>query len=139
MEMGKRMVKKLGGLVAGLAVAVVTIMLMEALGHRLFPPPGGPDVYATAAGASPPATLAMVVLAWFLGTLAGSWLAVRISRAHWTGWAIAGAILLAAVYTFTTVSHPAWAMIAGILAPLVGAWLGIRLASGSTRPAALNE
>ncbi len=121
------MIHRLGGLVAGLAIAVITIMIVEALGHRLFPPPGGPDTYATASGQAPIATLLSVLAAWFLGTLFGSWLSVRISRHAWTGWVIAAVILLAAIFNFTTMRHPMWMMIAGVLAPPLAAWIAIRL------------
>lgn len=130
-----RIIKILAGLVAGVGTAIVIIIIGDALAHRIVPPPAGADVYAANDPSGPAtATLVGLILGWFLAGLAGGWIAVRIARAGWTAWAVAGVIILAAVYLFTQVAHPLWTMAGGIAAPLAGAWLVQRRARESARP-----
>ena len=124
------MIQRLGGLAAGLAVALVTIVLVEFVGNQMFPPPRGYDMSAGSALALPVATLIWPVIGWFLGALAGAWVALRVSGEQWTGWAIAALVLAATMLNFVLVTHPLWMMIAGVLAPLLGGLLGQLLPRG---------
>lgn len=122
------MIRKLAGLIAGLAIAVILIIIIEAFGHRLFPPPAGPDVYGpTAPGGASGGAAVSVVAAWFVGVLAGAWTAVSVSRTAWTGWAIASLFLLSAIYNFTLIRHPTWMIVAGIAAIAAAAYIAQRL------------
>ena len=126
------MLRTLMGLAAGLAVAIVTIMIVEAIGNMLFPPPRGYDLTAGSAMALPIETLIWPVIGWFAGSLTGSALAVHLSRQPWAGWAIAALVLAAMVLTFALITHPLWIMVAGPLAALIGGWIGQQVA-GRTR------
>lgn len=124
-----RIIRILAGLVAGTGVAIILMMIADALAHRIVPPPAGPDIYAANDPSGPAtATLVGLLAGWFISALVGGWLAVRLSRERWTAWAVAGVIMLSALYLFVQVSHPIWTMIAGIVAPLAGAFIGRRLA-----------
>jgi hypothetical protein len=124
------MIHRLGGLAAGLAVAIFTIMFVEFIGNQLFPPPRGYDMSAGSALSLPVENLMGPVVGWFLGALAGSWVAVRISGERWTGWAIAVLVIAATVLNFAMITHPLWMMIAGPLAAILGGWIGETLPKG---------
>ena len=124
------MFHRLGGLAAGLAVAIFTIMFVEFIGSQLFPPPRGYDMSGGSALSMPFENLIWPVIAWFLGALAGSWVAIRISGERWTGWTIAAFVLAATIFNFALITHPLWMMIAGVVAPILGGWIGQLLPKG---------
>lgn len=124
------MIHRLGGLAAGLAVAIFAIMLVEFIGYQLFPPPRGYDMSAGSALSLPVENLMWPVIGWLLGALAGSWVAVRISGERWTGWAIVVLVLAATVFNFALIAHPLWMMVAGAAAPILGGWIGLLLPKG---------
>ena len=125
--------RTLSGIAAGVAAAVVLIVAVEAIGNQLFPPPKGYDMKLGDALSLPPETLIWPVIAWFTGALAGAWLATSISRKPWAGLAIAALVLAATIFNFVLIKHPTWVLIAGLIAPVLGGWLGRQL--GSRRPA----
>ena len=125
------MIRKLGGVAAGLVIAMALIMLIETLGHQLSPPPAGYDMNAGSARALPVGNLLFPVLGWFVGTLAGASAALRISRTRWTGWAVTAFVLLGAIANFAMITHPLWVMAAGIVAVVLAGWLAQRLGGRS--------
>jgi len=131
------MIRTLAGLAVGLAVAIVSIMLAEFIGHQLFPPPRGYDMSQGSALSLPVETLIWPVIGWLLGAIAGSWVAIRICGKTWAGWVIALLVLAATIFNFALFSHPMWMMIAGAIAPLAGGWVGQRLPKG--RPVEIIE
>ncbi len=121
------------GVVAGLAVAFLCVMGIEAIGHSLYPPPAGLDLTNPAdverlMAVAPVAALVFVVLAWFIGALLGAWTANAIARRGLAGWLVAGLVVVAGVATMLMIPHPGWMWAAGILLPLLAAWLAQRLA-----------
>ena len=124
------MIHRLGGLAAGLAVAIFTIMFVEFIGNQLFPPPRGYDMSAGSAMSLPVENLIWPVIGWFLGALSGAWVAVRISGERWTGWAIVVLVIAATVLNFAMITHPLWMMIAGPIAAILGGWIGQSLPRG---------
>ena len=132
------MIHRLGGLAAGLAVAIFTIMFVEFIGFQLFPPPTGYDLGGGSALSLPVENLIWPVIGWFLGALAGSWVAARISGERLTGWAIAALVLAAAILNFALITHPLWMMAAGVVAPILGGWITQLLPKGR-RPQLTEE
>ena len=129
------MLRTLTGLVVGLAVAIVTIMIVESLGSQLFPPPRGFDMAQSSALSLPIETLIWPVIGWLLGALAGSAIAVHLSRERWAGWAIVALVLAAMILNFALITHPTWMMATGPLAAIAGGWLGQQLAGRTRRSA----
>lgn len=121
------------GVVAGVVVAFACVLAIEMLGHRLYPPPPGTDFTDPAQVARlmeivPPAALAFVVGAWFVGALAGAWVANAVAKRGLAGWIVALVVIAGGVYTMLTIPHPAWMWAAGIALPLIAAWLAQKLA-----------
>jgi len=130
------MIRELGGLAAGLGVAVATMVAVEAVGNRLFPPPAGYDLSQGSALSLPFETLVWPAIGWFLGALAGSWVAMRASGERWPAWVVAGCVLAATIFNLVLIRHPMWMIVAGVLAPLVGGWLGQQIESRTRRRSA---
>lgn len=117
--------RKLVGVLAGAVVAMLTVAVVEMIGHRLYPPPAGvdmrsPDGVASYVTAAPTGALAAVVIAWFLGAALGGWIAMRIGRWPAAAWIIAALIALGGIYNATQIPAPLWMQIATVLAPALG-------------------
>lgn len=130
------------GVVAGLILAVA----VKYVGDYVFPYP--PDVdftdpasLKTLAGRVPAGALLMAVIAWAVGAFVGGLFAIRLARLDvaWPGWAVAGALLLAAGWQMTRFPHPIWFMLLVIVAvPAAGygaGWLLLRPHGRSWTPA----
>lgn len=130
------MIRSLAGLAAGLAVAIFTIAGVEAIGYQLFPPPAGYDMSGASSETLPFETLVWPAIGWFVGAIAGSWVAIRVSGERWTGWAIAACVLAATILNLVLITHPLWMIIAGVVAPPLGGWVGQLLPKGSRSPGA---
>jgi hypothetical protein len=116
------------GLIAGVALAMLVIMSVEAIGNQVAPPPAGLDLNAGSAESLPVTNLLFPVLGWFLGALLGAYAAVRLSGHGWAGWAIAAVVLAATILNFVLITHPVWVMALGVAAVLAGGWIGRLLA-----------
>lgn len=135
------MIRALLAVVLGLAVAVLMTGLLESISHSMYPPPEGLDPYSDPAGFAiaveqmPTGTLAMVLLAWALGTFTGSWLAARIVGRAFYGLLVGGVMMLSGITNVISIPYPWWFIVAGILLFLPAAYAGARLAThGSGAP-----
>jgi uncharacterized membrane protein YhdT len=110
------MVRKIFGTFAGIVVAMLVVGAMDYVSRMVVPG-------VTSAGdfAEVPTKAKMIMaLGWFLATLLGGLLAVRITRWATAGWIVAGLILAACLYNgFTIPGVPLWMQIAGVAAPLL--------------------
>lgn len=129
--------------IAGVAVALVLVMLAEMLGHTVYPTPPGLDFKDIDAVRAHIATLPMGAFAfvaggWFAATLVGTLVACRIGTAPDRMFAslITGLMLLATAYNLATIPHPLWFSIVGIAGILLAAWLALRLASSDSEASA---
>jgi hypothetical protein len=110
------------------------ILLVESIGHSVFPVPKGlqPDMNDRAAmikfmEAVPLGAKLAVLLAWALGAFASGMVAAAISgRRHSAR--VAGIIMLVAVLlNLMTIPHPPWMMAIGVLLPVPAALGGAKL------------
>lgn len=135
------MLRTILGIVAGAVVAFVVMMALEMAGHAAMPPPAGldpadPEDLRQMVASASMAAKAWVVFAWFAATVAGGWVARRLSRKAWAGWVPAGLILIGGVANIMMIPHPLWMQIAAVAAPLLGGWIVTRLPVGGSSPAA---
>lgn len=138
-QAGRNILAVVSGVVAGF----VLILIVEGIGHLLYPPPEGLDygdmeaVRAMTANL-PAGALLMVAVAWAVGAFGGGWLAARIAKRSGTVHAlIVGAVIeLGAIANLLMLPHPVWFWVVGIVAILPAAYAGSRMASspGSQRP-----
>jgi hypothetical protein len=90
---------------------------MEVAGHVLFGAPSQRN-----------GLMILVLVAYFLGALAGGAVAARIARAKWAAWVVAAAVLVGALWSMTVVSHPGWMVFAAVVVPLLGGLAAAHLA-----------
>lgn len=81
------MLRKISAVLLGLLVAFGTIMLVEWLGHQVYPPPSdldfnNPEQLRVYMGTLPLGAFLFVLLGWFLGTLLGGLVACRVAQEH---------------------------------------------------------
>lgn len=133
--MDNPIVRRIAGLLAGLVVMALTVALAEGVGQALFPPPAGldvtnPDDQARLMEVIPLGAKISVVVAWFLGALAGSAVAMIVGRTVLLGWVIG--IVMGALSLFTTqmFPHPLWMVIASVVLPLVAVLVAKKLVAG---------
>ena len=117
--------REIGGLLAGVAAAVVAIMLTGFVGGLFFTIEAPTDAMAgdavvAALGAAPVGTQVTLVLSWFIGGFAALAAAKKVAGVSWPGWIVAGLLALLLAGTFL-VPLPVWMQILAVLGPLIGA------------------
>ena len=130
------MIRTLGGVAAGVAIAIALMMLVEGLGNMAFPPPRVNLNDPNAAASLPLANQLFPVLAWFVATLVGGWIAVQLSGRGWTAWLVACSVLVGEILDYLLGRHSVWVMGAGILAPIAAAWIAQKLPGRTPRVSA---
>lgn len=118
--------------VAGLVVAMLVIGGVEAIGHAMFPPPPGLDLaraedQARMMEVIPFEAKLLVVVAWFLGSLAGAETAIAIARRVLPAWILGVAIGALGLWTTQLFPHPDWMLASAVVLPLVAVLVAKRL------------
>jgi hypothetical protein len=93
----------------------------------VFPPPRLNLNNPNAPAALPLANQLFPVLAWFIATLIGGFIAVALSSRTWTAWLVAASMIAGQTIDYLLGRHAPWVMAAGILAPLIAAWIAQKL------------
>jgi hypothetical protein len=126
---------------AGLIVAGLLVLLVEMLGHTVYPPPADlnfadPDAMSAYIDTLPIGALLFVAVAWFVATLGGTLVACKIGDAKPIIYAavVGGLMLLGTVINLVTIPHPLWFSILGVVGIAAGAWLGMTLGTKGTDP-----
>jgi len=126
------MLRLILGVVLGLLVGMIVIGVVEGMGHTIFPPPPGVDLtdpatLKTVMSQVPMEAKLAVLLAWFLGVLAGASTGNLVAgRRPWAGRIVALILFAFAVWTMTRIPHPVWFMVASPVAALVAAFAAER-------------
>lgn len=126
------MVRNAAAVLGGIVVATIVVMVVEGIGHAIFPPPPGLDVMdpedqARLIEAIPIEAKIAVAAAWFLGSLAGACAAIAISGRVLMAWIVGLVIALLSVWTTQAFPHPDWMLAAGAVLPLVAVLVAKRL------------
>lgn len=130
------MLRKISAVVLGAVTAVVLIIVIEALGHAIYPPPADLDVTNFEALQAyvmnaPPAALLFVMAAWIIATLVGGLLACFIAAETPLVYAaiIGGLVLLGTIINLLSIPHPLWFSITSVLAIIATVFITSRLGS----------
>ena len=129
------MIRNAAAIIAGIVIAFLAVMLIDALNHMVYPPPAGLDFSDPAAIEPYLATLpigaylfilASSVVAAFIGTLA----ACHIGTIRPLNCAVivGGIVFAATVANFIAIPHPLWLSIATLIGIVVSSWFAMRLA-----------
>lgn len=128
------MLRSIGAVLAGIVAAVIVIMLVESLGHFIFPTsqsvdPSDPESLKAAMENIPLGAMLAVLAAWAAGSLAGGWVAAMIAtRSFVTHALIVGVVVLIfAIINMAMIPHPLWFWIVGVIIILPAAYVGGRL------------
>jgi hypothetical protein len=117
--------RKLLGTLAGVATAVLTILLVEAIGAKLFTLPGsfetGETAPSTMVSAMPLGAKLVVTIGWFLGGFAGAYSAFRLAKWDAAGWIIAMLVAAGGVANIVSIPHPLWMQVSAVSLPFIGA------------------
>ena len=124
------MLRTVLGAFAGIATAVVTIMLMEWLSHSIYPPPPGIEIMDTDAmnahlATAPFGALALVLAGYLMATFDGVFVACLIGRVQTYIYALViGVLMLAATASnLLMLRHPTWFSVSAIAGIILSAWL----------------
>lgn len=126
------MLRLILGVIVGAIAGMAVIFAVEGVGHTIFPPPAGvnltdPAQLSTVMARIPFQAKVAVLLAWFLGTLAGASAANLVAgRRAWAGRVVTLLILAMSIFNMTTIAHPLWMMIVALLGILAGGVLAER-------------
>jgi len=132
------MVRNVAAAITGVVTAFVLIMLIEKLGHIIYPPP--PDIDFSDPEAMRPyiATLPFLALlfpmiAWVVATFAGTVLACKIGTANPLAFAavVGGLVLAGTIANLIVIPHPVWFSAVSLAAIAASAWIAVRVASGA--------
>ncbi|MFM7072053.1 MAG: hypothetical protein ACKO38_09705 [Planctomycetota bacterium] len=127
-----------GSVIAGLVVAFLLTIAVEAFSAVVHPVPPGvdlSDIEACRAHVAryPAWVLAVVVVAWGLSTAAAAWLATRLgpSRHPAHGFVVTAALLSLAVFNMSMLPYPWWFWCGNLAAFPLGGFVGVRVGRGS--------
>ena len=124
--------------IVGVLIAFGLVMIVEMIGHSVYPLPPDFDFSDTEAtrlyvSGLPLGAFLFVGGAWFAGTLGGTMAACRVGNAEPRIFAmvVGGLMLAATAYNLATIPHPLWFSISGVAGVIAAAWLGMVLSSKS--------
>ena len=116
---------------AGLVIAMISITVVQMLGHQLYDSPAGLDLNDKAAIAAymekmPIGAMLMVLLAYVAGAFLGGLLAARLApRKPILHAMIIGTLLFfAGIANFVMLPHPIWFFVACVVSYFLFAYLG---------------
>jgi hypothetical protein len=127
--------------VVGCLAAFFHIGAIESLNYLFYPLPEGldpakPETIVAYMKVIPTGALFVVLLAWMVGTFAGSWITTRLApspkRNH--GLVIGALFLLAAIGNMSAIPHPLWFWVVSLASFMPVSYLGTYLASRGGKP-----
>ena len=140
------MVRNAAAAVTGLIIAFVLIMLIEKLGHFIYPPPADLDFSDLEAIRPYIATLPFLALlfpmiAWVVATFAGTLVASKIGTAKpkLFGAIVGGLVLAATIANLVMIPHPVWFSVLSLIGIVASAWFAVRVASGPGEAATKSD
>lgn len=134
--------RNIGAGIAGVVLAMLSVWLVQKIGHAVYPVPADIDpnnIEAMRAyvASLPIGALLFVVASYFIGTTVGTCAACNIGNMLPRVFAILiGCLMLVATAAnVMMVPHPTWFIVLAVVAIVIGAWLGTlckRATTGNT-------
>jgi hypothetical protein len=125
------------GILAGILIAGATVWAVEAIIQLIWSAPADfnmrdPEAVRARVASLPAIVIALVLVAWMVGTALGSWAAVRIGRlaAAWPGLIVGAVIFALTLYTLITIPHPMWFVPIALIGIPLASWIGAKGARG---------
>ena len=130
------MLRNLVAIVVGIVTAFVTVMLVDKVGHMVYPAPAGldfsnPDAIRPYLATLPIGAflfiLASSVIAAFNGTLVACF--IGSGKARIFGSVVGGFVFAASIANFIAIPHPLWLALATLAGVVLSTLLAMRLAT----------
>ena len=122
------MIRVLLAIIAGAVVAVLVVMLIQYIGHNVYPipedlDPADQEFMRQYIASLPWGSLAFVIASYALATLAGGWVAAAVAGERPMVMAsIVGLLVMAgAITTVMSIPHPPWFTAASVVAVIAAA------------------
>ena len=135
--------RRVGAVVAALAVSIVVISIVQAVSGWMYPPPPGldltdPEALRAFAEQLPIGALLMVELSYLLGSLMGGVTVGILGRDHMNGLAVAvgGALTGAGFVNLAAIPHPLWFVVLSTLTYVPCVFAGVWIVERWRRPRA---
>lgn len=124
--------RNLFAVVLGVAVAVFAIMVVELIGHAIYPPPSelrvdDPEAVRHYIEQAPFLALAFVPIAWATGAFCGGAVAALVAggrRPQRFGVVVGVVLLVASAMNLWVIPHPMWLVLTAPFACLIPGWIG---------------
>ncbi len=130
------MLRNVVGALAGIAVAILTVMLMEWISHTIYPLPAGIEMTETEAlnahlAAAPITALLLVLAGYLIATFDGTFVACLIGRTKPHIYALLIGVLMLAATTSNLIMfrHPTWFSVSAVVGIVASAWLAMKFAT----------
>lgn len=140
------MLRDVIGAVVGIAVAMITVLLLEKAGHYVYPAPADLDVRNTEAmmdyvASLPIGALLFVLIAYVIGTFDGVFVGAWIGRTKPVVFAlVVGVLMLVATITnLIMIPHPLWFSVSAVAGIIVAAWLATLVVPRPVAPESTGE
>ena len=129
------MFRNIAAIVAGVVTAFVTIMLVDKIGHMIYPPPEGldfsdPDAIRPYLATLPVGAFVFILASSVIAAFVGTLIACYVGTANPTlfGAVVGGIVLAATIANFIAIPHPLWLALATLIGIVVSTLLAIRVA-----------
>jgi hypothetical protein len=130
------MIRMILGIVIGIGVAIVTVMIMQKVGHIMYPPPPDFEVENSEAlrayvDTMPLGAFLFVLASYFIGTFDGVFIACLIARLKYHIFAIliGGLMLILTIVNLIVIPHPHWFSASAVVGIIASAFLAYWLAT----------
>ena len=134
------MLRNVFAVICGIATFVVAIMIVQYLGHQVYPPPtdidfGDPEQTRAFMATLPVGAILFVGLSWMVGAFGGTVVATKAGtlKPLYFGVIIGGLVLAGAITNLLIIPHPPWFNIAAPIAILLASFAAISLLERSNK------
>jgi hypothetical protein len=126
------MIRGIAGVIAGVMLGTFVIVLLEMLGHLVYPFPPGLDpkdhqALAAFMKSAPITAWLFVLFAYAAGSFVAGATGTWIGRNAWVGWLNGGILMVLGLIGLKMMPHPVWFWVVSLALYLPCAWLGARL------------
>ena len=116
------MIRKIAGVAFGAVIATALIIVVQMIGHAVYPAPpgivfGDPASVATMMFEVPAGALLFVILSYVIGAFGGGMLAALVARETPMLYAaiVGGLVLVGTVLNLFAIPHPTWFAVSAIV------------------------
>jgi len=107
--------RRIGAVVLGLVIPFAIVQIAELGVHVISPPPPdmrGMDAIKAYVSKLPLSALLLVLAAWLVGTLLGTWTAAKVGRSAVPAYVVGGILLCIGIANAFIIPQPVWFSIA---------------------------